>query len=97
MAWKFWKSWVRGEERRQSVREAASAAEEKTAALNFPLFPNSNREVIALQRLVGNQVVLQLLERRRLAGLASRSRFAATSETPRRWWHATSRREGERS
>lgn len=92
MAWKLWKQlFRRSDTEQQQEMQAVVSSNANITALGFPLFPNSSREVIALQRLVGNQVVLQLLERRRLAAIASVSQSEAKPENPRRWWHWSSR------
>jgi hypothetical protein len=90
VAFKFWKRlFRRRESERRRDAEASSVSSARSAALCFPLFPNSNREVVALQRVVGNQVVLQLLERRRLAASASLAR-ARTQPKQSLWWRCAS-------
>jgi hypothetical protein len=97
MAWKFWKLFGRSSGTPQPEAQAASPSPAGAATPIFPLFPSSGREVIALQRLVGNQIVLQLLERRRLASIPQVSPSAAGPVNPRHWWRFSSRSEKERA
>ena len=97
MTWKFWKRlFGRTDGEQQQELQAVVSSHANTAAAGFPLFPNSNREVVALQRLVGNQIVLELLERCRLAANASISRSEAEPESSRGLWRWWSRSEKER-
>jgi hypothetical protein len=96
MAWKLWKRLFGRSDKKEMEEAQAAGFGANTAALGFPLFPNSNREVIALQRLVGNQVVLQLIERRERQAIASLSRSEAKPEKRRRWWRGSFHSEKER-
>lgn len=63
MSWKFWSRLFRSKTSGAQKDAVPASREPNPARFPFPLFPSSNREVVALQRLVGNQVVLKMLAR----------------------------------
>jgi len=72
MNWKFYSRLFPSKASGAGEESLPVSEERNSGGFPFPLFPSSNREVLALQRLVGNQVVLKMLTRSSVApGLVS--------------------------
>lgn len=67
MQWKFWQRWRKGS-RKDDARgpESAALTEEKDSSpVSSLLSQSSAQEILGLQRLVGNQAVLQMVTPRK--------------------------------